>query len=202
MQKGRTTPILSRGTAAAGFALFVLIGATAATYGPTIPSLRSSFHISAATAGLLLSGHFAGSLIGTLSPSFLPARFRSPRLVVGVSIVALSFGCLCIGAARVWPMALGGATIEGIGWGGLVIAFNALFAAGFGARSPAMLTLLNAVYGIGAILGPAGVGLLAGGEFRGPFSLSGWPDWSSFLLWRCFQTTRCTVKGRQRPPIA
>jgi fucose permease len=34
-----------------------------------------------------------------------------------------------------------------------------------------MLTLLNAVYGVGAILGPAGVGLLAAGGFRLPFLL-------------------------------
>jgi fucose permease len=142
-------------------------------YGPTIPAFRSTFHISAAAAGLLLSGHFAGSLVGTLAPGFLPGRLRSPRLVAGASVVCFALGCLVIAAAPTWPAAVAGAVIVGAGWGGLVIAFNHLFASGFGVRSAAMLTLLNAVYGIGAIIGPAAVGLLAAGHFRGPFLTAG-----------------------------
>jgi fucose permease len=149
------------------------MGATVAIYGPTIPAFRSTFHITAATAGLLLSGHFVGSLAGTLSPSFLPRRLRSPRLVAGVSVVCFALGCLSIAVAPTWPAPIAGAIVEGAGWGGLVIVFNSLFASGFGARSPAMLTLLNAVYGIGAIIGPAATGLLAGGQFRGPFLAAG-----------------------------
>jgi FHS family glucose/mannose:H+ symporter-like MFS transporter len=164
-----STPNLSRGSGLAGFALFLLIGATAAMYGPTIPAFRSTFHVTAATAGLLLSGHFAGSLAGTLTPGLVARRFRAPRLVAAVSMVCFALGCLCIAAAPGWPVAVAGAVIEGAGWGGLVIVFNALFTSGFGSRSPAALTLLNALYGVGAIIGPAGVGLLAGGQFRGPF---------------------------------
>lgn len=155
--------------AAAGFGLFMVIGATVAMFGPTIPAFRATFHLSAAAAGLLLSGHFAGSLLGTLSPGVLPQRWRGPRRVACSATLFFALGCLMIGAAPVWPVALGGAAVEGMGWGGLVIALNALFSSGFGAGSATMLTLLNAVYGIGAILGPAGVALFATGSFRGPF---------------------------------
>jgi fucose permease len=149
------------------------MGATVAIYGPTIPAFRSTFHITAAAAGLLLSGHFVGSLAGTLSPSVLPGRLRSPRLVAGASVVCFALGCLAIAAAPTWPGAVAGAVVEGAGWGGLVIVFNSLFSSGFGPRSPAMLTLLNAVYGIGAIIGPVMAGLLAAGHFRGPFLTAG-----------------------------
>lgn len=147
----------------------MLIGATAALYGPTIPAFRATFHITAATAGLLLSGHFAGSLAGTLGPSFLPARYRSPRLVATAGLLPFALGCALIAAAPTFPVAVGGALVEGAGWGALVIAFNSLFAAGYGERSTAMLTLLNATYGIGAIAAPAGVGLFTAGSFRPPF---------------------------------
>lgn len=159
--------------AAAGFALFLVIGATVAMFGPTIPAFRATFHLTAAAAGLLLSAHFAGSLVGTLSPGFLPQRWRGPRRVACTATLFFALGCLMIGAAPVWPVALAGAAVEGVGWGGLVIAFNALFSSGFGTGSATMLTLLNAVYGIGAILGPAGVALFAAGSFRGPFLTAG-----------------------------
>lgn len=169
MRQDVATPSLPRLAALVGCALFLLIGATTAIFGPTIPSFRSTFHLTASAAGLLLSGHFAGSLLGTLSPSFLPRRFRAPRPLAGASTLCFALGCLAISSALTWPMAVAGAVVEGTGWGGLVIAFNALFATGFGPRSPTMLTLLNAVFGVGAMFGPAGVGLLAGGNFRLPF---------------------------------
>jgi fucose permease len=160
---------VSAQAAATGLALFVVIGATVAMFGPTIPAFRSTFHLTAAAAGLLLSGHFAGSLVGTLAPSILPHRYRGPRRVACAATLCFALGCLMIGAAPGWPVAVVGAAVEGAGWGGLVIAFNALFSSGFGAASATMLTLLNAVYGVGAILGPAGVALFAARSFRGPF---------------------------------
>ena len=165
----RTSPGVQ--TAFVGFALFLLIGATAAMFGPTIPAFRSTFHISATAAGLLLGGHFAGSLLGTMSPSFLPERLRAPRTLTAVATLCFALGCLTIGSAPSWPVPVAGAGIEGVGWGGIVIVFNALFVSGFGSRSPTMLILLNAVYGLGAILGPTGVALLATGGFRLPFLL-------------------------------
>ena len=74
----------------------------------------------------------AGSLAGTLSPGFVPPRFRAAKPVTLVSTLCFALGCLILGTAPVWPAAVSGAVVEGAGWGGLVIAFNALFSAGFG----------------------------------------------------------------------
>jgi len=165
--------LLSRRSALTGFVLFVLIGVVASSFGPIVPSFRSTFHVSAATAGLLLSGHFAGAVLGVLSPVLVPARHQSPRLMTFISICLLAAGCLVIGAAPGWPVAAGAAVVEGAGWGTLVIIFNTLFASGFGARSAAVLTLLNAVFGLGSILGPASVGLIFQGNYRPPFITAG-----------------------------
>jgi hypothetical protein len=59
---------VSAQAAATGLALFVVIGATVAMFGPTIPAFRSTFHLTAAAAGLLLSGP-ASCLIGTVGPA-------------------------------------------------------------------------------------------------------------------------------------
>jgi MFS family permease len=147
----------------------VLIGAVAATFGPTLPSYRSTFGLSAAIGGLLLSGHYTGAVIGILSPNVLRGRLASTRILAIGGTVVFAVGCLLIGLAPAPAVAMGGAVVEGAGWGALVICFNSLFASGFGERSPAMLTLLNATFGIGSIVGPAAVGLIFGGHFRAPF---------------------------------
>lgn len=54
-----------------------------------------------------------------------------------------------------WPLALTAALLAGFGFGGIDYGLNQLFAVGFGHRSTAMLNILNAHFGIGAILGPA-----------------------------------------------
>jgi MFS transporter, FHS family, glucose/mannose:H+ symporter len=147
----------------------VLIGAAGASFGPILPSFRSTFGLSAAIGGLLLSGHYTGAVIGILSPNVLRGRMRSTRALAIGGTTVFAAGCLVIGVSPAPWTALLGAVIEGAGWGALVICFNSLFAAGFGERSPAMLTLLNATFGVGSIAGPAAVGLLFGGHFRPPF---------------------------------
>jgi len=62
---------------------------------------------------------------------------------------------------------LAAAAVVGVGFGVLVVALNTLFAAGFGDRGAAMLNLLGACFGAGAILGP--LAFAASGGFRGPF---------------------------------
>jgi FHS family glucose/mannose:H+ symporter-like MFS transporter len=47
--------------------------------------------------------------------------------------------------------------VAGIGYGGLVLYLNSLVARDFGERSFLMLSLVNAVFGVGAILGPLAV---------------------------------------------
>lgn len=61
-----------------------------------------------------------------------------------------------------------GAFIIGTAYGALTIGINSLYVVGFGARSPAMVNMLNAVFGIGAILGPLLIALNTA-DVRFPF---------------------------------
>jgi fucose permease len=160
---------MTRREAGVGFALFLLIGAVGAIFGPVVPSFRSTFGVTAAVAGLLVSGHFAGAVIGILWPNLLPPAWRTTSRPAGLAVCIFAAGCVLLGLAPNPVSAMGGAVVEGTGWGMLVVCFNTLFAGGFGERSAAMLSLLNAVFGIGSIAGPAAVGLLFAGRYRPPF---------------------------------
>jgi fucose permease len=64
-----------------------------------------------------------------------------------------------------WPLALAAAFLGGLGFGGVDYGLNQLFAVGFGDRSTAMLNILNAHFGIGAVLGPAVIAWLGPDDY-------------------------------------
>ncbi|WP_420706599.1 MFS transporter [Streptomyces sp. NRRL F-5727] len=70
-----------------------------------------------------------------------------------------------------WPWALAAAFLGGLGFGGSDYGLNQLFAVGFERRSPAMLNVLNAHFGIGAVLGPAALAAL--GPDRWAYAFAG-----------------------------
>ena len=140
-------------TAVTGLLSFVLIGAAQALYGPALPGFTKAFGLQAGTAGLAVSVHNMGALLGVLSAIPL-ADHSAARWRVGASVSLLAVGTLLVGIAPSWSMTLVGVLLIGIGYGALTIGMNSLYAVGFGKRSPAMVNLLNAIFGVGAILSP------------------------------------------------
>ncbi|MES2432403.1 MAG: MFS transporter [Pseudomonadota bacterium] len=128
---------------------FILMGAGTALYGPALPVFARSFDIHIGTAGLLISAHWIGCSLGVGAMFFIGSR-ATPRLVVaamtiGVGLMALGFS---------WVLTLLGAVLFGAGYGCATVVFNPRMLRAFGARGPAMLSLLNATFGIGAIGAP------------------------------------------------
>ncbi|POM23824.1 Major Facilitator Superfamily protein [Actinomadura rubteroloni] len=162
--------MFTRSAAAASCVGFVAIGALQALYGPAIPAFRAEFGLGPSAAGLALSAHFTGALLGV--GAFHRARARTgDRLALGVGYALLAVGSLLIAFAPSWPAALAGAAVAGLGFGAVDYGLNLLFAVGFGTRGTAMLNLLNAHFGVGAILGPALLGRL--GPDRYPWAFAG-----------------------------
>ncbi|WP_262056373.1 MFS transporter [Streptomyces sp. STR69] len=146
--------LFSRSAAVASCVGFVLIGMLQALYGPAIPGLRHEFGLSPSAAGLGLSLHFAGGVAGVLAFNAIHSRISNRALLVwGYGLMAA--GGAGFALAPNWPLALAAAFLCGLGFGGIDYGLNQLFAVGFGNRSTAMLNVLNAHYGIGAVLGPA-----------------------------------------------
>ncbi|MBO4254925.1 MFS transporter [Streptomyces griseorubiginosus] len=151
--------MFTRSATAASCAGFVLIGMLQALYGPAVPGLRAEFGLSPAGAGLGLSLHFTGGVAGVLAFNAIHSRISNRALL------AASYGLMALGAAGFalapgWPPALAAAFLAGLGFGGIDYGLNQLFAVGFGDRSTAMLNVLNAHFGIGAVLGPVVVAWL------------------------------------------
>ena len=136
-----------------GLLSFVLVGAAQAMYGPALPGLTQAFNLPPGAAGMLVSVHSAGAIVGVLSAVPL-ARLAVARWRVGVSFMLLGLGALLIGLGLSWGLTLAGGLVIGAAFGALVGSINGLYAVGYGRRSPAMVNLLNAVFGVGAILSP------------------------------------------------
>lgn len=133
---------------------FVLIGAFQALYGPAIPTFLVEFGVSTTAAGFALSAHFLGALAGVLVFHRLLGRVRN-RVLLRSSYLLMAAGGAVFATTGSWPVALGAAFVIGLGFGGIDYGLNQLFSVSFGRKSAAMLNLLNAHFGIGAIAGPA-----------------------------------------------
>lgn len=138
---------------------FVVIGALQSLYGPAIPVFIDGFGVSISGAGLTLSLHFIGALAGVLVFNRLHGRIGN-RWLLGLSYALMAVGCLVFALTADWVVALSGAFVIGLGFGGIDYGLNQLFAIGFGVRSTAMLNVLNAHFGVGAVAGPALLGWL------------------------------------------
>ncbi|PSJ26908.1 MFS transporter [Streptosporangium nondiastaticum] len=164
--------LFTRTAVAASCAGFVLIGALQSLYGPAIPALREEFGLSPSAAGLGLSAHFAGGVTGVLAFNRIHGRTGN-RVLLGSSYALMALGSIAFALAPAWPLALVAALVAGFGFGGIDYGLNQLFATGFGRRSTAMLNVLNAHFGIGAVAGPALVGLLGPGRYPVAFLACG-----------------------------
>ena len=147
---------------------FVLIGALQALYGPAIPAFREEYGLSPSGAGLGLSAHFVGGVAGVLLFDRLYGRMGN-RQILGSSYLLMAVGATGVALAPSWPVSLAAALLAGLGFGGIDYGLNQLFAIGFGRRSTAMLNILNAHFGIGAILGPALIGLVGAKHYPAVF---------------------------------
>jgi MFS transporter, FHS family, glucose/mannose:H+ symporter len=141
--------------------LFGLLGLFQATFGPLIPIVRDDNGLTAATAGLLVSGFYAGSLASIVAGGVLPERWARRYLVLvpGALIVAGSAGLAVRGP---WPLPLVAAVVAGLGFGGLVLVVNNAMASQPGRRGVTLANLVNGAFSLGAVAGPALVSVTRG----------------------------------------
>jgi MFS transporter, FHS family, glucose/mannose:H+ symporter len=149
-----------------GFVSFTVVAALVAMYGPSLPELQNVFSVNETEAGFIVSAHFIGTFIGTLTSAFLQTTLTLRfRFILATILIAASSWLLALTPS--WAVFLIAAGLRGFGAGVLFTDINGLFATGFGSRSTAMLSLVNAAYGAGSFLGPILVGVLPG-SFQTP----------------------------------
>jgi MFS transporter, FHS family, glucose/mannose:H+ symporter len=156
---------LSRASTIGVLLLAAASGLLLSLYGPAIPELGEAFGVGGGGSALVLSAHFAGAMAGICWWG-LERRLAARTWLRGATTLLVA-GAAGLAFAPAWPVVLVAAFGVGVGFGVVVVAINVLFAEGFGERAAAMLNLLGACFGAGAVLGP--LGFAATGGYRVPF---------------------------------
>lgn len=134
---------------ASGLSTFLVIGSGMAIIGPALPVYERMFRIDTATSGLLVSTLWIGCLIGVVG-MFLKGAEVTPRM--GLS--GLVIGSVLLAVAPLWPVALAGALVFGVGYGAVAAIFNPRVLVAYGPTGASKVGMLNAVFSFGAILSP------------------------------------------------
>ncbi|MDZ7904920.1 MAG: MFS transporter [Cypionkella sp.] len=133
----------------AGLASFILMGAGQSLYGPVLPAFSRAFDLEVSTVGLLVSSHWVGCAVGVGAMFLAPTKI-TPRHV----LAAMLAGAVLLAWGANFAIALAGGFFFGAGYGAATVVFNPRVLHAFGPRGPAMLSLMNAAFGIGAIAAP------------------------------------------------
>jgi fucose permease len=138
----------------------LMIGALTSFYGPLLPYLETRFGVPRTTAGAVLAADFGGSLVG-VSWAIWGARGLAQRNRLLIALAAVAAGTGAVAGVSRWWLVLAGVAVAGFGFGILDFSLNRLFADAFDHGRGAMLNLLNAMFGVGAVIGPLLVAALA-----------------------------------------
>lgn len=189
---------MSRASTVGVLVLAAAVGFLLSLYGPAIPELRTAYGVGGGGSALVLSLHFAGAMTGI--GWWGVERRLSPRTWLLVAAALLVAGAFGVAFAPAWPVALAAAFGLGVGFGVVVVEINVLFAEAFGERTTAMLNLLGACFGAGAILGPLAVA--ASGGYRLPFCVGAAGAVVALALADDLpRTPRPPVPAWERPPF-
>jgi MFS transporter, FHS family, glucose/mannose:H+ symporter len=153
-----------------GALAFIATGMLSSLFGVALPVYVRNFGLSEGQGTLLLGlyglGAFLTVLAGIFASGLLTLRRGLAAIALGVGLVALQLN---------WLLMLLGGGLAGIGLGMLAVVVNRQFLASFGARGAGMVGMVNAIFGLGAIISPlvfvwagglpamvfAGIGVLA-----------------------------------------
>lgn len=133
----------------AGVATFVLLGAGQSLFGPALPAFSRSFGVTTGEAGRLVSAVWVGSACGIAL-----MYFQGGRITPRHALVLVGLGAAIIATMSNWWLMMAGAVVLGTGGGICTAVFNPRILRAFGDRGPSMLSLLNASFGVGAIIAP------------------------------------------------
>lgn len=133
----------------AGVGTFILMGAGQSLYGPALPAYARLFDLPLAQAGRLISAHWVGCFLGV---GFM--FFRGARVGPLHTLAVMAAGAGLLAVQPGWEGTLLAGLIFGAGYGMATAVFNPRMLRVFGSRGPSMLSLLNAMFGVGAIVAP------------------------------------------------
>lgn len=133
----------------AGVLTFICMGVGLAIYGPALPAFSRQMNLGLSTISWIVSIHWIGNACGVVFSYLIGARI-TPRM--GLSALAIGSALIAIPIWTFQPFV--GAFIFGAGYGLSTVIFNPRVLKAFQSYGTAMLSFLNACFGIGAIAAP------------------------------------------------
>jgi FHS family glucose/mannose:H+ symporter-like MFS transporter len=134
------------------FAGFVLSGIATVIVGPMLPVFIRRWSLNDGQAGLFSTVQFLAAWLGTLASSAIASwRGYRPALVLGYALMG---GGLAFLNADTHVLALAATATFGFGYGLLTAGTNLLVAELGGVRSASLVSLLNFMWGVGAMTCP------------------------------------------------
>lgn len=134
-------------------ATFLMFGATSSLFGPLLISFSHRFQLSLPTAGTVLSIFFVGAFLGVPLGYLGVKRFSGGTVLASLMVVA-GLGALGAAVARDWIEFLAGVFVFGLAFGGVDFSLNTLLVRTAAELRGHRLSLANAGYGLGAVVGP------------------------------------------------
>src|SRR6267143_3400590 len=127
---------------------FVVTGILTTLIGPILPILIGRWSLTDQRAGLFFTAQFCGSMAGVASLGWLIKRGYRHALVCGFSLIAAGVAGLNLGS---YVGSLAAAAVFGCGLGQVLSATNLWVAEVAKTRRVAALSILNLMWGLGAI---------------------------------------------------
>ena len=138
---------------------FLLVGVIHTLLGPILPILAARWHLDDAEAGSLFIAQFTGAMIGSALSSLMVDWLGSLRLM-GCGYAAMAAAVACLGVNS-WGIGLLSVLSYGFAIGLIAPVTNLLVSEINSQRRAAALNILNFVWALGAVAGPALIALFA-----------------------------------------
>ena len=143
----------------------IVFGMISSLYGPLLVTFSHRFHLSLPAAGVVLSVYFIGALIGVPIGWFTIRRLKG-RIVLSAALLVMASGACVAAFSTSWTTFLGAVFLLGLGFGGVDFALNSLLVRTRESGRGRRLSLANAGYGLGAVIGPLLIVLVHPANFR------------------------------------
>jgi fucose permease len=140
-------------------ATFFAAGISTASLGPALPELARNANAQLATLGAVFTVLYGGGLVSQLVTGAIVDRVgHRPVLVAGPALAGV--GMIGIVAGPSLAVVLAAGFLMGLGYGALIVGANLVVADTFEDGGAGELNLTNVFFGVGAIAGPAAIGVL------------------------------------------
>jgi FHS family glucose/mannose:H+ symporter-like MFS transporter len=143
----------------------IIFGMISSLFGPLLVTLAHRFDLSLPATGVVLSVYFVGAFFGVPIGWFAMKRFTGAA-VLSATLLITALGACGAALASKWSLFLASVLLLGLGFGGVDFSLISLLVRTKSIGRGRRLSVTNAGYGLGAVIGPLLVVLVRPHNFR------------------------------------